>query len=230
MDVRKMMGRLYPQNIKFDVGRGGLPELTPQDIAAAVGMCQDERAREVFCMIWWPQNAAATARTRQMLLTAVLAEFNTRYAAVDVARRELRTLEAEAALRNATSDEMRRDLARAKSVVNQLHAAVWPARMEKYPRIIDAVIEEMRSPRHCPDCEGRGTITSGRLVKDCLRCNGTGHVDSYNVWRADRVGTSEARFRTSWLPVYQWVYAMVEGLASTAAERIFKALQRDEAA
>lgn len=228
MDVRKMMGRLYAQTVRYDTGRGGAPELTPQDIAAAVGMCKHELARETFCWIWWPQSTAATARARELLLRVVLTEFNERNAAVDEARRRQRSLEALAALNNRVPDELQQDVQRAKAVVRQLYTAVWPAKMERYPSIVDAVIAEMRDPRHCPDCEGRGTVDRGFLKHDCPRCAGTGHVGEFNAWRAEHLGVSETRFRATWLPIYQWVYAKVEELVYVAARDIHRSLAPEE--
>lgn len=228
MDVRKMMGRLYAQTVRYDTGRGGMPEVTPQDIAAAVGMCQHELARETFCWIWWPQSPASTARARELLLRVVLTEFNERYAAVEEARRRLHSLEALAALSNRVPEDLQRNIYRMKAVVRQLHATVWPSKMERYPTIIDAVITEMREPRHCPDCEGRGTADRGFLKHDCLRCAGTGHVGEFNAWRAVQLGVSETRFRSTWLPIYQWVYAKIEELVYIAARDIHSHLAPDE--
>lgn len=45
MSVDELLGRLEPTGPKFDIGRGGIPQLTPQDIAAALGMCEDKFAR-----------------------------------------------------------------------------------------------------------------------------------------------------------------------------------------
>lgn len=229
MNVCKMMGRLYAQTVRYDTGRGGIPELTPQDLAAAVGMVSNDLAREVFCWIWWPASSKeATAKVRALVLDEVLREFNRRYAAADAARARLRECEARAALTNRDNDEAGIEAKRARRVFEQVHSTVWPATMATYPKILDAVVEELRQPRHCPDCDGRGTRSTGGLVHDCDRCGGTGHVSEYNTWRAQKIGTSESRFRATWLPIYQWVYSMVEELAHEAARKVAMAIA-DEA-
>lgn len=64
-DVRKLLARLNPKQSQYEVGSGGIPTLTPQDIAAALGMVHDVLGREILCHVWWPDGAA---RSRQQLL------------------------------------------------------------------------------------------------------------------------------------------------------------------
>lgn len=230
MSIRKLMGRLNAKTIRYDVGRGGGSDFTDQDIAAAVGMCQNETARELFCWIWWPsESKQRTEATRRLVLDVVWREFNDRYVAVEAARLAVHNLECILAGKTRHSEEERQELERRNAAVRQVHASVWPARMEMYARIVDAVVEEIRTPRPCPDCSGRGERPVDGLVRQCTRCNGSGHVREFSTWRAARLGVSETRYRATWAPIYDWVYNMIDALEQHAGDIIETALGRDAA-
>src|ERR1700684_3270264 len=44
----ELLGRLEASTVKFDIGRGGIPQLTPQDVAAALGLCEDKFAATIY--------------------------------------------------------------------------------------------------------------------------------------------------------------------------------------
>ncbi|REN10513.1 hypothetical protein DSI35_10890, partial [Mycobacterium tuberculosis] len=69
-NVRELMARLGPSTVKFDTGRGGTPDLTNQDIAAALGMVPAGLGRELLEACWWPDGAALR---RHKLRDAVIA-------------------------------------------------------------------------------------------------------------------------------------------------------------
>jgi len=46
-------GRLNPTNIRYDLGRDGVPDPMATDITGAVAMIRDPLARAVFCALWW---------------------------------------------------------------------------------------------------------------------------------------------------------------------------------
>lgn len=230
MSVREMMARLNAKTIRYDVGRGGKPELTDQDIAAAVGMCANETARELFCWIWWPSAVGArTAATRKLVLQEVWKEYNDRYVAVETARLAVHNFECILAGAHRISEDDRQELERRRATVRHVHASVWPARMEMYARIVDTVVEEIRSPRPCPDCSGRGHRPVDGVVRTCSRCNGQGHVREFNTWRAARLGVSESRYRATWSVVYDWVFKTLDELEQEARSTIEEALGRDAA-
>lgn len=71
MNPRETMARLGPSTVKFDIGRGGgKPDLTNQDIAAALGMVPAGLGRELLEACWWPDGAALR---RHKLRDAVIA-------------------------------------------------------------------------------------------------------------------------------------------------------------
>ncbi len=50
--VGKLLARLNPTTVRYDIGRGGMPELTPQDIAGALAMVPAGLGRELICRLW----------------------------------------------------------------------------------------------------------------------------------------------------------------------------------
>ena len=71
MNPREKWARLGPSTVKFDIGMGGgKPDLTNQDIAAALGMVPAGLGRELLEACWWPDGAALR---RHKLRDAVIA-------------------------------------------------------------------------------------------------------------------------------------------------------------
>ena len=82
MNVRKLMARLNASTVRFDIGRGGVPEFTPQDIAGSLAFVRDELAREVFCAIWAPDLARlARGEILARLREATIIEYSNRFRA-----------------------------------------------------------------------------------------------------------------------------------------------------
>lgn len=240
MSVREMMGRLNAATTKFDIGRGGLPTLTPQDLAAAVGMCRrfiaDPKAAEIApAVFWWlygPEGAScpdSSQDARRLVLDEVYREFEARYQAAAVARLAVHTLEFDTPeARRAQADHLQ-EVERAKSTMRQVHAACWPARdMTLYRRIVDVVAQEFRQPRQCPECAGRKFSMSGNTRIICQRCNGVGLVGLPSTWRAERMRIDVERFKKTWRVVYEWVFNYVDALQVTAAYAIEDALFPEE--
>lgn len=67
-DVRKLMGRLYPvvQQIRDGESRGSGVRLSPQDIAAAIGMLPDRIEKRIFLAINWPETVDIPSLVRDL--------------------------------------------------------------------------------------------------------------------------------------------------------------------
>ncbi|HVJ61527.1 MAG TPA: hypothetical protein VM555_02310, partial [Tahibacter sp.] len=216
MNVRKLMGRLNATTVKFDTGRGGVPELTNQDIAAAVGLCryfikdpkEADLAPAVFWWLYGPEGAPASNSqdARRLVLNEVYREFEARYQAAAVARLAVHNLEFDAPETRRTQPDYERELERARAALRQVHASCWPARdMSVYRRIVDTVALEFRSPRKCPACDGRMFVMTGDVRHTCMRCNGIGQVGLQSTWRAEHLKIDVERFKKTWQVVYEWV-------------------------
>lgn len=205
MDVRKMLARLNPAVCRFDIGRGGVPEWTPQDVAAALGMVPAGLGRELLCAAWWPDGARLSHRELVAALERVQRE--------EWWRREQDMLHATLAVASHHGGD---DLRRAQSLYASAHAGRWPSWVEdielgshntKYLRMRSAVVVELTSPKLCPDCHGRGEIAmKSGVVKDCDKCCGRGSVAHTHAWRAEQMKIREDTYRKTWAGPYEWLF------------------------
>jgi hypothetical protein len=232
MGVRERMAMLNAKTVRFDVGRGGVPNLTPQDLAAAVGMCkrfiddphEAELAPAVFWWLYGPEgvkNYSGGKDARALVLDEVYKEFEARYQAAAIARLAVHNLEFDAPESRRVQPDYERELERAKSAMRQVHSTCWPARdMSIYRRIVDTVALEFRTPRQCPECEGRTFTMIGNVRQVCVRCSGIGLVGLPSTWRAAQLRMDVDRFKKTWRVVYEWVLNYVDALQVTAARAV----------
>ncbi|HJU39950.1 MAG TPA: hypothetical protein VJ724_10285, partial [Tahibacter sp.] len=93
-----------------------------------------------------------------------------------------------------------------------------------YPQMLRAVLTEFAAPRHCATCKGRGTVDGTNGLRACASCDGRGEKAQSKAWRAQALGMTEANYRQSWEPVYEWTYALVGDLEASAAAQLTRAL------
>lgn len=214
MHVGKLMARLNAKNVRFDVGTGGLPELTPQDVAAALGMVPAGLGRELLCRLWWPDGSTLTARElSRLLLGTIQAEW---------ARRESAMLDGLLAVAAHTGGESLRQAQRRYAAA---HANRWPKYVvnaetgetnKVYENLARCVVFELIEPKHCPACGGRGHVRSETGPKKCDRCEGAGVVSYGNTRRARHLGVLESSYRQQWDRPYTWLLDLVTDQLRTA--------------
>ncbi|AFC85899.1 hypothetical protein [Frateuria aurantia] len=182
--IGKLLGRLNPKTQTFTDASGGVPELTPQDIAGALAFVPSGLGRELLCHVWWPGGAE---RTRAQLDAAIM-----ELLAKEWRRREDAQLDA--MLMVATPDVGRR---RAQDAFAQAHKERWPSwgKMEQgilqpsevYVRIRDAVLMELRAGYFGDADSGAGRAWSDRD-------------------RAEMIERSNVTYSTNgWKRVYEWL-------------------------
>lgn len=218
MHVGKLMARLNPKNVRFDVGAGGIPELTSIDVAHALGTVSAGLGRELLCRMWWPAGASVNARQLDDMLKAVqLAEWSKREAAMYQG------------LAAIASHEGGDSLRRAQTRYQQAHADRWPKWVMSvdtgypnpvYPRIRRAVLLEMADPRQCPTCGGSGDVLAGEVKRACERCEGRGQVAHGNTRRADELRILESTYRQTWARPYEWLLARCNDTLRVAANQL----------
>lgn len=212
-NVRKLVARLNASTCRFDVGRGGIPELTPQDIAAALGMVQDELAREVFCAIWWPDGARLAAKGLDQLIARIqFAEW----------RRRMETmLDAQLVLAAARAERNMEGERRGETMLADSIGQMWPALVqEAYALVRGAVLDELRAPEPCEACGGIGDFTiMGRAVP-CGECGGGGRVPRSNRQRATSIHRDEAAYRRTWRGVYEWTLRRMQEAEQTGGAEL----------
>lgn len=202
-DVRKLMAKLMPRSPSFGMGSGGVPDLTPQDVAAAIGMCPPGLGRELMCRLWWPDGAKSSeAQLEHIMMRGLLAESLRRRHALGVAK---------FAVHIAESGDPRISKARALSDLKQAQANSWPHFTREsaptYRALCFAAIIEMGGPRQCKACGGSGYVKSkDGVIRPCTRCETRGVVPHTDVERAAWCGLSYSQFRQRWAEVYGWLF------------------------
>jgi hypothetical protein len=230
MNVRKLMGRLNAATCRFDIGRGGIPDLTPQDIAAALAMVEDPFAREVFCAVWWPDGAKLT-RDNLLRLVALKQrqEIERQMRKVQVARLELHIVNDEISARRNLTDEMRRERDRAERRLADAKRASWPQDSAMYHTIRVAALEELAAPNLCKTCNGIGVAQAGDLKIACVTCGGHGTVPVSDLQRSLRIGRDHRNYDRTWKAAYEWTFSALRDAESVAAQTVEEWLHREAA-
>lgn len=218
-DVRELMGRLGPTTVKFDTGRGGVPALTNQDIAAALGMVPAGLGRELLEACWWPDGAALRRhRLRDAVIAIITPELHRQQRKLADARTEFGLAEVCMGWAGAVTAEQRAERDRAAHRLGQVKARCWPiTTLESLPALAAAVIAEISARAHCKACAGRGEVASGELRLLCKVCNGSGLCGVSDRRRAASIGRDEAAYRRTWKPVYEWLLARMQEAEQEAA-------------
>jgi len=206
-NVRELMARLGPSTVKFDTGRGGTPDLTNQDIAAALGMVPAGLGRELLEACWWPDGAALRRhKLRDAVIALVTPELRRQQRRLADARTELGLAEVCMGWAGAVTAEQRAERDRAAQLLGQVKAQCWPiSTLESLPTLAMAVISEIAHRSHCASCEGRGQTLSGELLTTCKVCGGSGLGHVSDRRRAAAIGRDESTYRSKWRGVYEWV-------------------------
>lgn len=226
-NVREMLARLNPQTIRYDIGRGGVPELTNQDIAAALAFVPAGLGREVLEACWWPDGAALRSnKLRDAIYEHVRHELERQMRELSEARLHRGMLAACAGWADSPGAELRRELAAAEAKLDAVKARCWPSSAwDMLPIIVQAVVLEIAKPNQCPDCHGRGQTVAGELVVTCRMCEGRGRLPVSDRKRAMAIGRDESTYRIKWRPMYEWVSRQVSDAEQDAAHRLAEALK-----
>lgn len=207
MNVRKLMGRLNAKTIRFDTGKGGgESNLTPQDIAGALGMAQQKLGVELLCLTYWPDGAKLSkAELADELLVRLLKEFS---------RRQEERMHA--ALRHfMRGDRLRLDKG-------------WPRIGLGYPAIVKAVMAERTSPCLCEACEGHEYVMDGAIKKLCMVCKGTGLGKPSDRGRAKLMGIHHKTFVENWREPFLWLLQHCTEVEQEAARQVDASLGIDD--
>jgi hypothetical protein len=188
--AQRLLARLAPKSMPLMPGRGGAPSLTPQDIAAALGLAargslRDRLAVEVLCLRHWPEAFEGP----QVRTVAKVSATHSAAAATSPVRKRRATSAIDAAKRE---DAQRRDVqrleygrklrlvallaARARRQVQARAANAPEAAVALGPRLAQdafwealarAILAEYAQPQPCPVCKGQGQQL--RLTRDAQR-------------------------------------------------------------
>lgn len=231
VDVREKLGRLNPTTVKFDIGvGGGTPELTNQDIAAALAFVPAGLGREVLIACWW-EGGAVLNRTK--LRDAVVAVAATELRKQWMRRADAHTNYALAAAcvgwSGAVTAEQRQGRDAAEARLRDANAACWPRETLTYlPNLSKVIIDEIAKQPVCEQCKGLPLVAAGKAVK-CEGCAGSGREPISDRGRAKELGLDPALFRRSWKRVYEWLLVKFRDAEGVAAQQLAAALRREAA-
>ena len=216
MHVGKLLARLNPSTQHYTQGRGGIPELTPQDIAAAVAMVPEGLGRELVCRLWWPDGAKLTAKDLdRLLLESQLSEWRER---MDV----LVTAQISQAMAVTGTER-----AKAAAKIDAARARMWPRLGPEscYEAIRHAVLTEMSSSCLCQTCRGLGHIREeSGLVRECEGCEGSGKQKISDRQRAQMIDRDKKTYSVVWAPVYEWTLSLCNQVIGPAHDRLRSAV------
>lgn len=226
-NVRELMARLGPSTVKFDTGRGGTPDLTNQDIAAALGMEPAGLGRELLEACWWPDGAALRRhKLRDAVIALVTPELRRQQRRLADARTELGLAEVCMGWAGAVTAEKRAERDRAALRLGQIKAQCWPiSTLESLPTLAGAVMGEIVKRPLCPACEGRGQTMLGELLVRCKVCGGSGGGPVSDRRRAAAIGRDESSYRERWRGVYEWLLDRMHEAEQEAAAAMARSLR-----
>ncbi|WP_057921138.1 hypothetical protein [Lysobacter capsici] len=230
-DVRELLGRLNPTNVKFDIGQGGgVPDLTPQDIAAALAFVPVGLGREVFARLWWPDGARLSPfQLDRLMSNMVHTEAARRRHHLAGLQTDLHMLEEIQHVQRASTGETRDRIASMQRRIEEQKRKVWPHSPVVHVAIREAVLLEMARPNLCVTCAGWGmAFGDDRIMAHCATCGGHRVVASSDRARAARIGRDESSYRASWKGLYEWLFGRVLDAEQDAARELSRALRRHD--
>ncbi len=230
-DPRRLLARLNPSTIRYDTLPGGVPELTAQDIAHALGLVPAGLGREVLQACWWPDGAALRrGPLRDAAVALVVPEIRRQQQRLLEARTDVGIVKACMGWTRATTSAQQAALRRAEERLDKLKAHPWPqATLEMLPVLVAAVVDELSTPQLCPCCHGQGERRVGALVKVCTACGSSGAVPASDRKRAAAIGRDESTYRTTWRGLYEWLLERMGVAERQAATQLQEALHRNAA-
>ncbi|WP_329894335.1 hypothetical protein [Stenotrophomonas sp. SMYL20] len=233
MNPREMMARLGPSTVKFDIGRGGgKPDLTNQDIAAALGMVPAGLGRELLEACWWPDGAALRqGALRDAILSLVMPELARQARKLTEVHLDLQLAEAAVSFagRSPTTTQ-RNEVARCRSELAVARAATWPKNTADHlPAIARAAIGELSGGNKCMACGGRQYSMEEAKVTMCKECRGTGLEPNPDRRRALAIGCDPSDYPRRWRVVYEWILVKMSDAMAGAERQFVVTLSRDAA-
>jgi hypothetical protein len=220
-DPRELLARLNPPNVKFDVGRGGgVPELTAQDIAAALAFVPPGLGRELLINLWW-EGGGNDDRLHAAAKQFVFDEFLKRGREHIDAQGALVLAEICSQWAGGSDEDLLREVQRCRTRLKEAKDRCWPKDLlQMLPVFIEMVCTEIVRER-CETCSGRGKVLDGALLTICPSCEGSGVIGGSGRSRADAMGCPESTYRVKWRDPYLWLHdGMVE--AERTAVRHFR--------
>lgn len=198
----EILARLGPKAIRLDTGRGGVPELTDQDIAAGLGFASPTIGRAVIELMYLPAvGQREIDKACGLIYAMAAAEWRRRKDDVATAAisHEMAKLLAQ---RNRDRSEA------CKRHLSTLEGKAYVAGLNSWPDNLHSRLDAL----------------SEVLLSDLLA-----DKKPTNVEIAKAIGVGESAYRQSWAKVYDWLYSAIVDSRHAAAREIMRALKREAA-
>lgn len=154
-------------------------QLTPQDVAAALGFIADPLAREVFCLARWPGYAERdVSETRVLILRRVMDEGQRRHDEAITAWLQVEL--------SPTRDH--------KSQAEQRAREKWPGRLGMYPRMVDLAMLHLDGSG-LPECDA--VAKTLRVARSKYYANWRNAMEWIHAELTTMVRSAEGQFRAA---------------------------------
>lgn len=232
--MSELLARLNTPTFRLSVGSGGIPDITTQDIAAALGMVRNRFGADALAFLHCPGMIDET-RFQVDMLNRLRDECERQND--ESVNRELSYL---------LNSGRRRTLERLRDF-NAGKSKLWPqfdaANFGRYASLVASVMGEVKKGALCSPCKGSGMINICRDTEDrlmrmvegaplsgmCRSCSGTGtHPDPQRA-RAARMKISQPVFQRTWATPYAWLLSDFLAAAAEANSEFRSALGRKAA-
>ncbi|WP_368566185.1 hypothetical protein [Pseudoxanthomonas sp. UTMC 1351] len=216
-----------PTNVRFDVGKGGgRPELTAQDVAAALALIPAGLGREVLIACWWSE-VHSGERLMAYVRESMFAEWRRQRLQLVDSQTDLKIAQACLGWSGSATPAQEEAVQRAQHRADAAQARCWPDSMpELLPAMARAALTEIAYPHHCPACCGHKQTTKDQLVVVCQTCEGAGTVPVSDRARAGSLGVSDSTYRRSWRLCYEFLLIKVRDAEAAAASALGGVLKR----
>lgn len=213
--MSELLTRLNPKTARFDIGTGGIHEITDQDIAAALGMVANKLGARILLRMHAPEMVDWHKLDMEVF---------------DLVRGEWRRRE-----EDRVTSELRLLLAGARrsmrGMIPSRDGGNWPAfKTGRYMALARAVVQEVIHGDACQVCKGQQRVmlvTTGEVIV-CGHCKGSGVEPEPARQRSRRMGIHHSRF-PAWSAPYRWAHSEVLAAAIEASQQFRTALGRHAA-
>lgn len=228
MNPDEKLALLEPHGPRFDRGRGGIPELTKEDVLLAIGLIPEDLKPHatIYLALHWP-TPQYLHEADGLIKDAQLRECVRRAKKIVIAKLALDIAKGEADGTHGGIPGVRRALAEARANLETARADKWPRYDTRYEKVRAAALFELHDPKRCKQCAGRRTVRIHAVVQICTACGGTGKSSYSDQVRAEGIGLSRQTYKQAWEGLYVWTLELCSRAESAARQAFSDALGRD---
>ena len=227
----ELLARLFPRGVNYMGVPGGVPELTPADIAGALGFVPKGLGRSIFEAVYWSDSDfLPSSELWDAVVGVVMPELSRQLSQLSEAQLDVQV--ALAMMRwshRGPTVLQRQELARAQSRLDALKASAWPKKtLQRIPQIAKAIIAEMKESLKCEACGGRGVINKEESPVKCKKCQGSGIEIRTDYRRALSIDCDQIGYARHWKIVYEWLHEKMTTACCYAACNMIAALGKQD--